>query len=84
MVRHCANEKCSAPFRKFSEGKLFCVQIEIVNAAGQQERKVEYVWLCPRCADQMVPRIDVSGDKVTVRLTLTDKPNVPQPSPRLN
>ena len=70
MVHKYANQECSTTFRYFSEGKLFTVQIDLVNAEGKRERKTEHVWLCAACAGRMRPKIDVAGDRVTVRLAL--------------
>jgi len=55
MLYKCANEACSAPFRKLREGKLF--QVETEYFAGQETgsiavrrarttRRVEHFWLC--------------------------------------
>ena len=68
MVGRCANDLCATP-RKQSEGKTFRVDVDLANAAGQSELKTAYLWLCPRCAATLVPRIEVAGHSVKVRLS---------------
>jgi len=71
MAEKCANPLCSS-LRRPDEGKLFRADIEIGNLAGRHQTKTAYVWLCDRCAVQMNPRIEVSGN--TVRLLLAAIP----------
>jgi len=68
MVGKCANSWCPTT-RHHHEGKLFRVDIALGNKAGENEQRTAYVWLCAKCAEQMVPRIEVAGDTVTVRLS---------------
>lgn len=70
MQGKCANSACSAS-RHPNEGKLFRLEIELGNAAGERQQKIDYVWLCTVCARQMNPRIEVSGNTVIVRLAKT-------------
>ena len=67
MAARCANGLCSAP-RDQHEGKLFRVDIDLGNAAGETQKKTAYVWLCARCAQELIPKIEVAGDTITVRL----------------
>lgn len=57
MLAKCANPRCSAPFRRLSEGKLFLVQSELIASheavdpeKNKPPRRVEYFWLCAECA----------------------------------
>lgn len=57
MLYKCANEACSAPFRKLREGKLFQVETEyfagdisMTGRRGRPGRKVEHYWLCDSCS----------------------------------
>jgi hypothetical protein len=63
MLSCCANSKCSRPFLKLREGKLFLVETERLMKPGQsaappfirarrQQRLVEHYWLCDDCAVQ--------------------------------
>lgn len=63
MLSRCANSKCSKPFLKLREGKLFLVETDRVTKSGetaappfvrarQQQRCVEHYWLCDECAVQ--------------------------------
>jgi len=63
MLSQCANPKCSKPFLKLREGKLFLVETERMTKPGepavppfvrarQQQRRVEHYWLCDDCAAQ--------------------------------
>jgi hypothetical protein len=58
VLHKCANPNCTSPFRKLSEGKLFLVDtqpLEDVDTKrarwkGQATHRIEYYWLCDRCA----------------------------------
>jgi hypothetical protein len=59
MLSHCANAKCSRPFLRLGQGKLFLLETECVAKPGertppsyvrQQARRVERYWLCDQCA----------------------------------
>jgi hypothetical protein len=63
MLSRCANSKCSKPFLKLREGKLFLVETERLMKPGEsaappfvrarrQQRLVEHYWLCDDCAVQ--------------------------------
>ncbi len=75
MVAKCANSWCPTT-RHNDAGKLFRLDINLGNRAGGKERKTEYIWLCARCAQQMHPKVEVTGDTVTVRLSK----NIPLPA----
>lgn len=61
MLSHCANSRCSRPFLRLRQGKLFLVETEFVaKSKGPmapssprmrvQPRRVERYWLCDECA----------------------------------
>lgn len=68
MVGKCANSWCPTT-RHYHEGKLFRLDIDVGCKRGGNELKTEYIWLCARCAQQMHPKVEVSGDIVRVRLS---------------
>lgn len=68
MAAKCANRWCPAT-RHHDEGKLFRLDLDLGSKAGRSERKTEYLWLCPACAQHMHPRVEVRGNTVTVRLS---------------
>jgi hypothetical protein len=68
METKCANSWCPTP-RHHHEGKLFRLDIDLGNMAGGNELKTEYIWLCARCAQVMHPKVEVTGDTVTLRLS---------------
>jgi hypothetical protein len=71
MVGKCANSWCPTT-RHHHEGKLFRLEINLGSRTGGDERKTDYLWLCARCALEMHPKVEVTGDTVTVRLTKND------------
>ncbi len=73
ISRKCVNSACSASFRGPDEGKLFRIDIDIGSNSGSDERKIEYIWLCARCARTLNPKIDVAGNVLTVRLLATEE-----------
>jgi hypothetical protein len=68
MAESCANNWCTT-VRRRNEGKLFRLDIDLGSLSGRDERKTEYVWLCASCAQVMHPKVVVTGDTVTLRLT---------------
>jgi len=62
MVSKCANPDCTAPFRYFHQGKLFRFETEAglerrramgTDSDGKQMRRLEFYWLCDKCASKM-------------------------------
>lgn len=48
MVSECANPQCATPFRYLTKGSLLAMKsYKRANEAGS---KVEWFWLCERCA----------------------------------
>lgn len=64
MVSKCANPVCSASFRYFREGRLFEIEVTSApsanpaNASRKPHRRVEYFWLCSKCAQKMTVTLD--------------------------
>ena len=61
MLSHCANSRCSRPFLRLRQGKLFLVETELAAESRElttpssaqmrlQPRRVERYWLCDECA----------------------------------
>jgi hypothetical protein len=62
MLSRCANSRCSRPFLRLRQGKLFLVETECVTKPGelksppsarmrQQAPRVDRYWLCDQCAE---------------------------------
>ncbi len=66
----CANNSCPARHTA-REGKLFRLDLDIGNTAGEIQHETTYIWLCSRCAARMIPKVSVTGNTVFVRLGLT-------------
>ena len=71
MDEQCANSWCLNS-RHQDEGKLFRLDIDLGNKAGGDERKTAYIWLCTRCAQRMHPKVEVTGNTVSLRLSKND------------
>lgn len=61
MLSHCANSRCSRPFLRLRQGKLFLVETDKAAKSGEsaasssavgrpQPRLIERYWLCDECA----------------------------------
>src|SRR5438132_348409 len=58
MVSQCANPACSAPLRRFREGRLFQIEIRMsqVQSPGTEtskcacSRQTHHFWLCGSCS----------------------------------
>ena len=76
MLYKCANEACSAPFRRLREGKLFQVETEyFAQAQGDAShrrtrpwRRVEHYWLCDSCSAYITLTFDRERGVITVPL----------------
>jgi hypothetical protein len=60
MLSKCANPGCSARFLYLNRGKLFRITRESANAHRenlldnqQLTQRLEYFWLCSKCAGEM-------------------------------
>jgi hypothetical protein len=63
MVSKCANPGCSTPFLYLHEGKLFRFEHDEETVGGpsfgaelgsrKPARRIEFFWLCDRCAGRM-------------------------------
>ena len=59
MLSKCANPECATPFHYLREGRLFQIDAG-ADSTGPQlvsvkrpAQKIEYFWLCGRCAEIM-------------------------------
>ena len=78
MLSKCANPGCPAPFRKLREGKLFNVEVASSNGGQRpvessqfrvrEQRRVEFYWLCNRCAATLTLAYDREHGIITVPL----------------
>jgi hypothetical protein len=79
MLRKCANNTCSNPFRRLSDGKLFQVETEYLappdgprtRAAGWGPRplhRIEHYWLCDECSSFLTLTFEKGQGMVTVPL----------------
>ena len=77
MLYKCANEACSAPFRRLREGKLFQVETEYFAGhpgartslrRSRSGRRVEHYWLCDACSPYVTLTFDQGRGVVTVPL----------------
>lgn len=51
MLAKCANPSCVAPFRYFSEGRIFYFHTPEVSRVSEfGARQIEHYWLCGSCA----------------------------------
>jgi hypothetical protein len=82
MAGRCANRACSVSRPHSHQGKLFRVDVNVANYKGEQRWKTMYLWLCARCAREMHPKVEVTGDRVQVRLGKIEPALLPSPSPK--
>jgi hypothetical protein len=76
MLHKCANRACSNPFRRLSDGKLFQVETEYLQAPGSEQnvngrrhpRRVEHYWLCNECASFLTLTFEKGTGMITVPL----------------
>lgn len=76
MLHKCANPQCENSFRKLTQGKLFLVEtdrhaavLEAVDWKQQIQRRIEYFWLCDRCALHLTLAYERGRGVTTVPLT---------------
>jgi len=73
MLAKCANPACNAPFLYLRDGKLFQIEVEakesldgvavpVKESSSAPERKplrrLEFFWLCGRCAQRLTLVLD--------------------------
>lgn len=80
MLAKCANPACTAPFLYLREGKLYQIEIQSESSSGTREqnqrtptkderrpsRRLEFFWLCGRCARLMTLSFDRGRGVVVV------------------
>ncbi len=78
MLSKCANPSCSTPFHYLRDGKLFQLDgrdrawrppDDKVIALSKPARRVEYFWLCSRCAAELTLAWDSKKGVITVPLS---------------
>jgi hypothetical protein len=72
-INKCANRSCAAVCRH-DEGKFFRFDLDVGNTAGKFRSRTMYLWLCPRCARLLKPRVEVAGDTITLLLASARRP----------
>lgn len=79
MLRKCANNTCSNPFRRLSDGKLFQVETEYfappdipkTRAAGWgpgRLHRIEHYWLCDECSSFLTLTFEKGQGMITIPL----------------
>jgi hypothetical protein len=76
MLDHCANPGCGRRFRKLEDGKLFLVEVDVVEAAGAARgagtgrhfRHLEHYWLCDPCASVLTLSFEQGRGVVAIPL----------------
>jgi hypothetical protein len=78
MLRKCANNTCSNPFRRLNEGKLFQVETEYLappnappmrGARSQRPlHRIEHYWLCNDCSSFLTLAFEKGQGMITVPL----------------
>jgi hypothetical protein len=71
VISQCANPGCSAPFRYLREGKLFQLYTDPEPGTGERtetSRRIEYYWLCGRCAATITLLFEHKDGTVRVHL----------------
>lgn len=75
MLAKCANTSCTTPFHYLREGKLFQMETGLggPQPAGDKKpaHRIEYFWLCNRCATEMTLAYERGKGVVAVPLTRT-------------
>jgi hypothetical protein len=80
MLAKCANPACTVPFLYLREGKLYQIETQTESRSGTQEqnhraatknerkpaRRLEFFWLCGRCARKMTLSFDRGGGVVVI------------------
>jgi hypothetical protein len=81
MLAKCANPACTAPFLYLREGKLYQIEVGTDTSANRSikqnpddrpvedrklARRLEFFWLCGRCARQMTLAFDRGRGVVVV------------------
>src|SRR5579864_2090065 len=67
MLTKCSNPPCSASFQSLDDGKLFRLEPDGVLRTGEPKR-IEYYWLCERCASTMTLRLGDHDKVIAVAL----------------
>lgn len=78
MLQKCANNACSNPFRRLTDGKLFQVETEyyappeIQRTRSQKSirplHRIEHYWLCNECSSFLTISFDKGQGMITIPL----------------
>lgn len=76
MLSKCANPACTTVFQYLRDGRLF--QMETGAGSSQRvdkktPRRIEYFWLCNRCAAELTLRYEPGAGVVTIPITLAQR-----------
>jgi hypothetical protein len=70
MLNRCANQACTASFRRFGIGKLF--RVDRRNTSPPLP-SVDFYWLCPVCAASMTLVIGADAAPTVIRNVAVEK-----------
>ena len=78
MLQKCANNACSNPFRRLTDGKLFQVETEYYAPPEMQRtrsqksvrphHRIEHYWLCNECSSFLTIGFDKGQGMITIPL----------------
>lgn len=73
MLAKCANPSCTTPFQYLRDGKLFQMETGLggphPTSDKKPARRIEYFWLCSRCATEMTLAYESGKGVIAVPLT---------------
>ncbi len=60
MLSKCANPACLARLHYLRKGRIFKIETGTVSSKGKgsSNRRIEYFWLCERCAQTLTVVLD--------------------------
>ena len=73
MLAKCANPSCTTAFQYLRDGRLFQMETGLGGPQPTKDKKpahrIEYFWLCNRCAAEMTLAYDRDKGVVAVPMT---------------
>jgi hypothetical protein len=70
MLAKCANPSCTTPFHYLRDGRLFQMETGLGGPQTVGDKKpihrIEYFWLCSRCANEMTVAYEPGKGVITV------------------
>lgn len=74
MLSKCANPACTTAFQYLRDGRLFQMETGAHQRADKKTpRRIEYFWLCNRCAAELTLRYEPGTGVVTVPIPLAQR-----------